>query len=172
MVAVGVIIPFAWFDNSVDSLVREHFGISSGLFLSGSLFPFDGDGWNALGLENQSDGNHNFGFTTELRYWFEYTGDAQLYFSGDDDVWVFINGQLADQLPAGVNMGGSDIAFVGITSDTPFTEITFQGRDNILGFLSFNAIDNFEYGFAVIPEPSTLCLIALSGLFLLRLRRA
>lgn len=38
VIAVGVIIPFAWFDNSVDSLMREHFGISSGLLLSGSLF--------------------------------------------------------------------------------------------------------------------------------------
>ena len=38
VVAVGVIIPFAWFDNSLDSLLREHYGISSGLLLSGSLF--------------------------------------------------------------------------------------------------------------------------------------
>ena len=38
VVAIGVIIPFAWFDNSLDSLLREHYGISSGLLLSGSLF--------------------------------------------------------------------------------------------------------------------------------------
>ena len=38
VVAVGVIIPFAWLDNSLDGLLREHFGISSGLLLSGSLF--------------------------------------------------------------------------------------------------------------------------------------
>ncbi len=38
VIAVGVIIPFAWFDNNVDSLLREHFGIASGLLLSGSLF--------------------------------------------------------------------------------------------------------------------------------------
>jgi iron(III) transport system permease protein len=38
VVAVGVIIPFAWFDNSLDSLMRSHFGISTGLLLSGSLF--------------------------------------------------------------------------------------------------------------------------------------
>jgi iron(III) transport system permease protein len=38
VVAVGVIIPFAWFDNSLDSLLREQFGVSSGLLLSGSLF--------------------------------------------------------------------------------------------------------------------------------------
>jgi iron(III) transport system permease protein len=38
VVAVGVIIPFAWIDNSIDSTLREHFGFSSGLLLSGSLF--------------------------------------------------------------------------------------------------------------------------------------
>ena len=38
VIAVGVIIPFAWFDNSVDNLMREHYGFSSGLLLSGSLF--------------------------------------------------------------------------------------------------------------------------------------
>jgi len=38
VVAVGVIIPFAWIDNSVDTAMREHFGFSSGLLLSGSLF--------------------------------------------------------------------------------------------------------------------------------------
>ena len=38
VIAVGVIIPFAWFDNSVDGLLRQYFGFSSGLLLSGSLF--------------------------------------------------------------------------------------------------------------------------------------
>ncbi|MDC1286253.1 iron ABC transporter permease [Gammaproteobacteria bacterium] len=38
VVAVGVIIPLAWFDNQVDGLLRDHFGLSSGLLLSGSLF--------------------------------------------------------------------------------------------------------------------------------------
>jgi iron(III) transport system permease protein len=38
VVAIGVIIPFAWFDNSVDSWLREHYDFSSGLLLSGSLF--------------------------------------------------------------------------------------------------------------------------------------
>ena len=38
VVAVGVIIPFAWLDNSLDNLLRENFGVSSGLLLSGTLF--------------------------------------------------------------------------------------------------------------------------------------
>lgn len=38
VVAVGVMIPFAWFDNTLDHFMRQQFDISSGLLLSGSLF--------------------------------------------------------------------------------------------------------------------------------------
>ncbi|MCP3689022.1 MAG: iron ABC transporter permease [Gammaproteobacteria bacterium] len=38
VIAVGVIIPFAWLDNAVDGFMREQFDISTGLVLSGSLF--------------------------------------------------------------------------------------------------------------------------------------
>jgi len=37
VVAIGVIIPFAWFDNTLDAWFRAHFDFSSGLLLSGTL---------------------------------------------------------------------------------------------------------------------------------------
>ena len=37
VIAVGVLIPFAWIDNGVDSWMRSNFGISTGLLLSGTL---------------------------------------------------------------------------------------------------------------------------------------
>ena len=38
VIAVGVIIPFAWIDNWLDSLLQQHFGLSTGLLLSGTVF--------------------------------------------------------------------------------------------------------------------------------------
>ena len=37
VIAVGVIIPFAWLDNTLDGWMRATFGISTGLLLSGTL---------------------------------------------------------------------------------------------------------------------------------------
>jgi fibro-slime domain-containing protein len=68
------------------------------------FFPLDNKGFTAPPAKEataQADatvndgGMHNFGFTTEVRYYFQYRGGEILTFSGDDDVWIFINRRLA-----------------------------------------------------------------------------
>lgn len=61
-------------------------------FESHDFFPLDGAGFGGEGED------HNFYFTLELHTRFRYDGGEVFRFSGDDDLWVFINGRLAIDL--------------------------------------------------------------------------
>ncbi|MEM1413734.1 MAG: fibro-slime domain-containing protein [Myxococcota bacterium] len=128
-----------------------------------TFFPLDGRGFNFfedLDMDGFSDDpqfenlrfGHNFLFTSEVRFWFEYRGGERLDFRGDDDVWVFINNRLA------VDIGGvhgpigdfvdldTDAAALGLTIGGIYEAVVFQAERHTTGSNYRLTLSNFFTG--------------------------
>lgn len=107
-------------------------------FDSNAFFPLDGLGYTAPGamFPEELYNGHNFNFTSEVRYWFEFSGTEELAFSGDDDVWVFVDGRLC------LDIGGLHGA-VGATMNLgdPSAETNATQRAIVQ-----SCVDNLEVG--------------------------
>ncbi|ATB43050.1 lipoprotein [Cystobacter fuscus] len=119
----------------------------------GDFFELDGLGWVALGSNyERTTNNHNFSFTSEARYWFEYKETEVLSFRGDDDVFVYINGRLALDLggvhgPQSGSITLKDVAGVNqlnLKKGRIYEAVVFQAERHTTGSNYKLTLSNFE----------------------------
>lgn len=149
-----------WYNDSAASMTANldltftEDALNPGVYTynSNSFFPIDGQ---LFGNEGNA---HNYHFTFELHTEFVYQGGETFSFTGDDDVWVFINDKLAIDL-GGIHQavnGQVDLGTLGLELGKTYSFDLFFAERHLTE-------SNFRIDTSIglnqpVPEPATMIL--------------
>lgn len=153
-----------WYNNTAGTNIASSLAMTFNetapgvyTYTNNSFFPIDGAGWGNQGLA------HNYHFTLELATLFTYQAGQTFSFTGDDDVWVFINGQRVIDLGGihGASTASVNLDTLGLTVGEDYSfDFFFAERHTTESNLSISTSIQLKPN--DVPEPGTLALLGLA----------